>query len=163
MSTNRVETWAVVTAAAVMGLRYTPLHPLAAEDDQAFIVDDAEAAALIVEGAKFAERGRAIQARAPRLKHLLSFGPMDGGRDLARRDAAAAPAPLVDEADAESICWLAYTGGTTGRSKGVMIAHRCVVNMAADHLRRLGLAGRHPLSRRDADHPRRRGQHLPDA
>ena len=50
LATNRVETWAVVTAAAVMGLRYTPLHPLAAEDDQAFIVDDAEAAALIVEG-----------------------------------------------------------------------------------------------------------------
>ena len=25
---------------------------------------------------------------------------------------------------------LAYTGGTTGRSKGVMIAHRCLVNMA---------------------------------
>jgi len=30
LSTNRVEAWAVVTAAAVMGLRYTPLHPLAA-------------------------------------------------------------------------------------------------------------------------------------
>ena len=38
---------------------------------------------------------------------------------------------MSDEADAEAICWLAYTGGTTGRSKGVMIAHRCVVNMSA--------------------------------
>src|SRR6202451_2896637 len=82
LATNRVETWAVVTAAAAMGLRYTPLHPLAAEDDQAFIVDDAEAAPLIEEGAKFAERGRPIRARAPPLKHLLSFEPMEGGRDL---------------------------------------------------------------------------------
>ena len=56
----------MVTAAAVMGLRYTPLHPLAAEDDHAFIVDDAEADALIVEGAKFAERGRALKARGSR-------------------------------------------------------------------------------------------------
>jgi fatty-acyl-CoA synthase len=131
LATNRVETWAVVTAAAAMGLRYTPLHPLAAEDDQAFIVDDAEAAALIVEGAKFAARGRAIKGRAPRLKHLLSFGPMEGGRDLVAEMKSVEPAPLVDEADAEAICWLAYTGGTTGRSKGVMIAHRCVVNMSA--------------------------------
>jgi fatty-acyl-CoA synthase len=131
LATNRVETWAVVTAAAAMGLRYTPLHPLAAEDDQAFIVDDAEAAALIVEGAKFAERGRAIKGRAPRLKHLLSFEPMEGGRDLVAEMKSVEPAPLVDEADAEAICWLAYTGGTTGRSKGVMIAHRCVVNMSA--------------------------------
>ncbi len=69
LATNRVETWAVVTAAATMGLRYTPLHPLAAEDDQAFIVDDAEAVVLIVEGAKFAERGRAIKGRAPRVRH----------------------------------------------------------------------------------------------
>jgi fatty-acyl-CoA synthase len=40
-------------------------------------------------------------------------------------------APLVDEGEADAICWLAYTGGTTGRSKGVMIAHRCVLNMTA--------------------------------
>ena len=37
----------------------------------------------------------------------------------------------MDEGEAEAICWLAYTGGTTGRSKGVMIAHRCMVNMSA--------------------------------
>ena len=130
LATNRVETWAVVTAAATMGLRYTPLHPLAAEDDQAFIVDDAEVLALIVEGEKFAGRGRAILARVPRLKHLLSFGPIEGGRDLVAEMGTVEPAPLEDEADAEATCWLAYTGGTTGRSKGVMIAHRCVVNMS---------------------------------
>ncbi len=71
IATNRVETWAVVTAAAVMGLRYTPLHPLAAEDDHASIVEDAEIDALIVEGGKFAERGRALQSRVPDLKHLM--------------------------------------------------------------------------------------------
>jgi fatty-acyl-CoA synthase len=130
LSSNRVETWAVVTAAAVMGLRYTPLHPLAAEDDQAFIVEDAEAKALIVEGAKFAERGRALKARVGGLLHLLSFGPMEGGRDLLAEMQRFAPAPLKDAGEPQAICWLAYTGGTTGRSKGVMIAHRCILNMA---------------------------------
>jgi fatty-acyl-CoA synthase len=130
LASNRAETWAVVTAAAVMGLRYTPLHPLAAEDDHAHIVADAEAGALIVEGAKFAERARALKARVPGLKDLLSFGPMEGARNVLAEMASVEAAPLVDQGDAEAICWLGYTGGTTGRSKGVMIAHRCFVNMA---------------------------------
>ncbi|MCK7472754.1 MAG: AMP-binding protein [Rhodopseudomonas palustris] len=37
LSGNRAESWAAIAAAMVMGLRYTPLHPLAAEDDHAFI------------------------------------------------------------------------------------------------------------------------------
>lgn len=130
LASNRAETWAVVTAAAVMGLRYTPLHPLAAEDDHAHIVEDAEAAVLIVEGTKFAERARALKARVSGLKNLLSLGPMEGARNVLAEMASVEPAPLVDEGDAEAVCWLAYTGGTTGRSKGVMIAHRCLVNMS---------------------------------
>jgi len=131
LATNRVETWAVVTAAAVMGLRYTPLHPLAAEDDHTFIVEDAEIDALIVEGAPFGQRGHAIKSRVPRLRHLLSFGPAEGARDLVADLQSSEAAALTDDGEADAICWLAYTGGTTARSKGVMIAHRCVLNMTA--------------------------------
>jgi fatty-acyl-CoA synthase len=78
LSGNRAESWAAISAAMVMGLRYTPLHPMAAEDDHVFICEDAEIDALIVEAGKFAPRGLAIQARVPGLKHLLSFGALDG-------------------------------------------------------------------------------------
>jgi len=129
LASNRVESWAAICAAMVMGARYTSLHPMAAEDDQAFIVDDAEIDLLIVEAGKFGERGRAIQQRSPRLKHLASFGAMEGARDLLAEAAAATPAPLVDAGDNDSIAFLAYTGGTTGRSKGVMLPHRSLVAM----------------------------------
>jgi fatty-acyl-CoA synthase len=56
---------------------------------------------------------------------------MEGARDLVAEMQSMEAAPLVDEGEAEAICWLAYTGGTTGRSKGVMIAHRCILNMTA--------------------------------
>jgi fatty-acyl-CoA synthase len=71
LSGNRAESWAAISAAAVMGLRYTPLHPMAAEDDHAFILEDAEISALIVEAGKFAARGLALRSRVPGLKHLL--------------------------------------------------------------------------------------------
>jgi fatty-acyl-CoA synthase len=130
LSSNRVESWAVICAAAIMGLRYTPLHPLAAEDDHAFIVEDAEIDALVVEAGKFAPRGAAIRARVKGLKHLLSFGPVEGARDLLAEWPNCAPAPLIDRSDSSDIAWLAYTGGTTGRSKGVMIPHRSIAAMS---------------------------------
>ena len=142
LATNRVETWAVVTAAAVMGLRYTPLHPLAAEDDHAFIVDDAEALALIVEGEKFAERGRAILGRAPRARHLLSFGPIEGGRDLLAEIASVEPAPLTDEADAEidllARLYRRHHRSLEGRDDRAPMRAQHV----GDHLLRLGVARR---------------------
>jgi fatty-acyl-CoA synthase len=131
LSGNRAESWAVIGAAMIMGLRYTPLHPLAAEDDHAFIVEDAEIDALIVEAGKFAPRGLAIRARAPGLKYLLSFGPVDGARDLLAELPHIAPAPLVDESESDEIAWLAYTGGTTGRWKGVRLPHRSIAAMSA--------------------------------
>ena len=127
---NRAESWAAISAAMVMGLRYTPLHPMAAEDDHVFVIADAEIDALIVEAGKFGARGEAIRQRVPGLKHLLSFGPMHGARDLLAGFSAVTPAPLVDESEVGAIAWLAYTGGTTGRSKGVMLPHRVVTTMA---------------------------------
>jgi fatty-acyl-CoA synthase len=129
LSTNRAESWAAICAILIMGGRYTSLHPMAAEDDQAFIVDDAEIELLIVEPGKFAARGRAIAGRCERLRHLASFGAMDGAVDILAATAAAEPAELVDEGDTADLAFLAYTGGTTGRSKGVMLPHRSLVAM----------------------------------
>lgn len=129
LATNRAETWAAICATLIMGGRYTSLHPLAAEDDQAFIVADAEIDLLIVEPGKFAERGVAIQRRTPGLKHLVAFGAMDGARDLLAEAAATVPAQLQDEGEAGGVAFLAYTGGTTGRSKGVMLPHRSLMAM----------------------------------
>lgn len=89
LSGNRVESWAIICAAAIMGLRYTPLHPLAAEDDHAFIVDDAEIDALVVESGKFSERGLAIRAR--RSSNIFSRSALSPVRAIFWRSCRAAP------------------------------------------------------------------------
>lgn len=99
LASNRAESWAAICAALVMGVRYTPLHPMAAEDDHAFIIEDAEIDLLIVEGAKFGPRGLAIKSRVPTLKNLYSIGPMEGVRDVLPDLAGAVAAPLVDDSE----------------------------------------------------------------
>lgn len=130
LSSNRVECFAAICAALLVGARYTPLHPLAAEDELATTIEDAEIDLLIVDAERFAQRGLALRQRTPSLKHFAAFGKLDGALDILAEAARATPASLVDSADGESIALLAYTGGTTGRSKGVILAHRTVVAIA---------------------------------
>jgi fatty-acyl-CoA synthase len=133
---NRAEVLAASVAANLMGMRYTPLHPLAAAEDQAFIIDDAGIDVLIVEPERFGSRARAIRAGAPRLRHILSLGPMSDAFDLSGAMRHTSAQPLIDESDPAAISTVVYTGGTTGRPKGAAHTHRSIQTatllMAAD-------------------------------
>jgi fatty-acyl-CoA synthase len=60
----------------------------------------------------------------------MSFGDSGGvGEDLLAAAAAHTPGPLVPQAEPDDVCVLIYTGGTTGRPKGVAHTHRVHVTM----------------------------------
>ncbi|HZD27042.1 MAG TPA: AMP-binding protein [Alphaproteobacteria bacterium] len=127
LSSNRVDAYVVMIAALYAGLRYTPLHPMGSLEDQAYILEDAEIAALVADAPSFAERGRELKARGPHLRHVFTHGETGYGEHLQAAMAAMPDTPFAPLAKAADICWLAYTGGTTGRSKGVMLPHRAMV------------------------------------
>lgn len=126
---NRVETWAAICAAAVFGLRFTPLHPLAGEDDHVHIIGDAELRVLFFDPDKFGARAAAIRSRVEDLQ-IFGFGPANDSEDALAALTAVSPLELKDRAEPEDLVMLAYTGGTTGRSKGVMLPHRALSVMA---------------------------------
>ena len=134
---NRPEALVVLIASAWLGLRQTSLHPLGALDDQAFVLQDAGIAALVVD-ARYAERGQALRERAQQdgmpLRHVLSLGASALGDDLIAASAAQDGDDLPIVSGPEDIYRISYTGGTTGRSKGVVHRHRTTLTMVLQQL-----------------------------
>jgi len=127
LSANRIDAWTVMAACFCTGVRYAPLHPLGSIDDHAFIVEDAEVTTLVVDPVNFAAKGKELAARAPALRNVLTLGKAAFGRDLLAETSKFDPAPVRPRVDADDLLFIAYTGGTTGRSKGVAHNHSSLV------------------------------------
>ncbi len=127
-----------------MGAILMPLNIRLTPADFAFMLNDAEASAIIVERAM---RGLIdpIRDSVPSLKHVILVG--DGERDgnpdyetlLAAAPAGPYPMPAMDEDDVAEIF---YTSGTTGKSKGVMLTHRNLYANAFNFLSGMELTDR---------------------
>ncbi len=130
LSANRPEAFLITAAAYVMGLRLTWMNPTSSEDDHAYILADSGVTTLFVDPASFTDRARVLATRVPGVQRLLCFGANDGlGEDLLAAAAQFSPCRLQPQAQADDVCVLVYTGGTTGRPKGVAHTHRVHVTM----------------------------------
>jgi fatty-acyl-CoA synthase len=124
LSKNRPEVLTNLTASLVNGCVVTPLHPLGQLEDHAYVIGDAEIECLVFDPEHFSELAAALQQRYPDLR-LLGLGPSDVGEDYLALAATFEPEPLQPaEVSPEDLCTIVYTGGTTGRPKGVLLSHR---------------------------------------
>lgn len=129
LSSNRPEAVMITVAGYLMGLRATWMHPLGSEDDHTYLLDDSGVTTLFVDPNTFSERATALAARVPGLQMVLGLGANGFGEDILAASASFEAQPLACESDADDICVLVYTGGTTGKPKGVIHTHRVQVTM----------------------------------
>ena len=129
LSKNRPEVLFSMGAVMVAGCRNTPLHPLGSLEDHAYVLEDAQIDTLIFDPS-FTERAQQLQKRVPTLTRLLSYGPSDAGKDLVElSDTFAGQRLAGPDVGPEDVSALAYTGGTTGKPKGVMNTFRASASM----------------------------------
>jgi long-chain acyl-CoA synthetase len=117
------------------GFVVVPINTRLAAAEIAFWLTDSEASALLVD-----ENFAALAPKLPLVPHTIFMGEgatPDGMLDYETLIAMATPAPDAG-ARGDDLAALFYTGGTTGRSKGVMLSHRNIVANALNTAPALG-------------------------
>ncbi|TDL03007.1 acyl-CoA synthetase [Mycolicibacterium obuense] len=141
LSLNRPEVLMIIGAGQTQGYRRTALHPLGSLDDHAYVLSDAEVTSLIIDpNPMFVERALGLLDKVPSLKQILTIGPVpselaDVAVDLSAEAAKYPPVPLVAaDLPPDHIGGLTYTGGTTGKPKGVMGTTQSITTMTTVQL-----------------------------
>lgn len=125
LSANRPEVIFAQGANNVNGSRAMALHPMGSLDDHAYVLEDAGVETLIYDPSGFDERAAQLRDKVPGLRNLFSFGPSEAGIDLIELAAGFTPGRVRGpQVDPNATMSLAYTGGTTGKPKGVEMSFR---------------------------------------
>lgn len=130
-------------ALAKLGVARVPLAVLLGSEDHIYMMNHSEAAALIYHE-KLTARVKEMIPRLETVKQLICVSD-DPGRvpddhlHLQSLISTSLPQPLQVSVNESDLCGLYYTGGTTGRPKGVMLSHRAWVNSVLLETLELGI------------------------
>jgi long-chain acyl-CoA synthetase len=134
----------------IAGLIDVPLYLSSAQDQMQYVMEHAEAEALVVSNPKRLAQAAEILPALPRIDTVVLCDPgptasplelPDGVslltlQDVQARgraavdDSAAAIADLRAQIEADDLATIIYTSGTTGRPKGVMLSHENISSNA---------------------------------
>jgi fatty-acyl-CoA synthase len=135
LALNRPEVLFILGAGQTQGYRRTSLHPLGSADDHAYVINDAGITTLVIDPV-FTERALALLEKCPGLTRVLTIGPVpeqlaNVGTDLVATAATFDPHELTAKLlPPDHIVSITYTGGTTGKPKGVIGTAQAMTTMS---------------------------------
>jgi long-chain acyl-CoA synthetase len=143
---NRPQLYWGLAACQCLGGVPVPLYQDSIEKELLFIVDHSEARFALAEDQEQSDKMLALKKDCPNLEYIIYDDPkgmrnytehflmsFEKIQEMGREFAAENPDYFKNEIDKgkpDDIAIIAYTSGTTGNPKGVLLAHRAVVRAA---------------------------------
>ncbi len=150
--------WAYCDMAILgLGAVTVPIYPNSTPEDVAFILADSQARTLIVDNAAAAERLRDIIATSKTIENVVVLDPPKAGdehpslipfpklSDHGAAELLLRPRLFKESAlkvDVDDVATILYTSGTTGRPKGVVLPHSCIMSEVSEVFPLLGVSQR---------------------
>jgi long-chain acyl-CoA synthetase len=128
LAENRLEWLVCDLAIQMLGAAAVPIYPSSSTHTVREILDHSGARLVFV-------ASEADQARVAPLRSVRMDGEASGW--MTETPATEALALIQARAEAvrpDDLCTIVYTSGTTGKPKGVMLAHRCIVDIVRSSL-----------------------------
>jgi acyl-CoA synthetase (AMP-forming)/AMP-acid ligase II len=125
LARNRPQHVVSFFACAKIGVLHSPLNYRFTAEELVYVLNDAGSSVLLVD-VEYSEIVRKILPQVPNLRAIIGFGQGHGfDLDYDKLLGSAPNAEPVPERPigGDDVCWVCYTGGTTGMSKGVMLSH----------------------------------------
>jgi len=143
---NRPRLYWAFAAAQSLGAVPVPLYQDSIAQEMLFVLDNAEIAFAVVEDQEQVDKLLELLPQCPRLKciayddprglrnytepQLLPYDELrDSGREFDESNPAFYPAE-IDQCQADDVCVILYTSGTTSKPKGVCMTHKAFIAAA---------------------------------
>jgi fatty-acyl-CoA synthase len=125
LSRNRPEVPGISYCFRFADVISTTLHPMGSVEDYLYVIESAQIDTLVYDDASFEDVASELKSRAAGLRHVFAIENAGIGQSLSQLSSKFVPGPLTPKpGNPEDVVSIAFTGGTTGKPKGVLTTNR---------------------------------------